>query len=270
MLTTSYLAHFGLSQAPFGKDIPDADLWLPPSKQDLVDQLQDAVTARESLLLYGEPGVGKTCVLRALRHRLGSHSFRLTYCHNAPVGRRDFYRQLCLAMALAPAATAGALFHSLASHIQDLRGDRCHPVLLLDEAHLLHQDTLDALHILLNYDWDSAPLLSLVLIGLPELQDRLALRRNRSLYSRLPRRLRIEPLTPEDTATYLRLRLHRVGCDRDLFTTDAIAMLHEAVAGTMRDLDRLAHAALRDAARKKRRLIERDCIQAILTAPPSA
>jgi type II secretory pathway predicted ATPase ExeA len=270
MAIISYQAHFGLTQAPFGKDTPDAELWLPPSKQDLVDEFQDAVTARESLLLCGEPGVGKTCVLRAVRHRLGSQSFRLTYCHNALVGRRDFYRQLCLAMALPPAATAGALFHTLTAHVQDLRGDRCHPVLLLDEAHLLQQDTLDALHILLNYDWDSAPLLSLVLIGLPELQDRLALRRNRSLFSRLQRRLRIDPLTPEDTAIYLRLRLRRAGCDRDLFTSDAIAMLHEAVAGTMRDLDRLAHAALRDAARKKRRLIERDSIQAILAAPLAA
>ena len=42
-----------------------------------------------------------------------------------------------------------------------------------DEAHLLHPDTLDHLHILLNYEWDSRALLSLVLIGLPELFDRL-------------------------------------------------------------------------------------------------
>jgi len=65
--------------------------------------------------------------------------------------------------------------------VQELSNDRVHPVFLLDEAHLLHQDTLDHLHILLNYGWDSQPLLSLVLIGLPELADRLALRRNRSL-----------------------------------------------------------------------------------------
>jgi type II secretory pathway predicted ATPase ExeA len=88
-----------------------------------------------------------------------------------------------------------------------------HPVFLLDEAHLLHQDVLDHLHILLNYEWDSKALLSLVLVGLPELDGRLAFRRNRSLYSRLGRRLAIDPLTPADTAEYVRRRLSRAGCD---------------------------------------------------------
>jgi adenylylsulfate kinase-like enzyme len=50
------------------------------------------------VLLTGKPGVGKTCVLRALRSRLPEQGFRLTYCHNATLGRRDFYRQLCLAL----------------------------------------------------------------------------------------------------------------------------------------------------------------------------
>jgi hypothetical protein len=71
------------------------------------------------------------------------------------------------------------------------------PVFLLDEAHLLHQDTLDHLHILLNYEWDSKAFLSLVLVGLSELDDRLALRRNRSLASRLHHRFFIGPLTPD-------------------------------------------------------------------------
>jgi len=59
-----------------------------------------------------------------------------------------------------------------------------------------------------------------------------------------------------DTAEYLRLR--RAGCERELFAFDAIALLHEATAGAMRDLDRLAAAALRETARRKRKLVERD------------
>ena len=259
-----YLSHFGLSAAPFSKDVPDTDLWVPPTKEEVVGDLVDALVAHESVLLVGEPGVGKTCVLRALRHRMPSQGYRLTYCHNVTLGRRDFYRQLCLALGLAPAATAGAVFHAVSTHVQECSADRQHPVFLLDESHLLHQDTLDHLHILLNYGWDSQPLLSLVLIGLPELADRLALRRNRSLHSRLARRLRIDPLTPDDTGAYIRMRMRRAGCEREVFCTDAIAMLHEAATGAMRDLDRLAQAALREGARKKRRLIERDTIQRVL------
>lgn len=206
-----YLTHFDLAEPPFSKEIPDAELWTPPSKEALVDDLVTAAGEHESILLVGEPGVGKTCVLRALRHRLPEARFRLTYCHNATLGRRDFYRQLCVALNLAPAATAAALFYAVSMHVQEVGRDNAHPVFLLDEAHLLHQDTLDHLHILLNYAWDSRALLSIVLVGLPELVDRLALRRNRSLYSRLYQRRRIEPLTVEDTADYLRHRLERVG-----------------------------------------------------------
>jgi type II secretory pathway predicted ATPase ExeA len=265
-MTAPYLAHFGLKEAPFTKEIPDSELWLPPSKTALVEELGDTLREHQSVVLVGEPGVGKTCVLRALRQRLPTQGFRLTYCHNATLGRRDFYRQLCLALGLSPFASAAAIFFTVSRNVEELAKDRVHPVFLLDEAHLLHQDMLDHLHILMNYQWDSKALLSLVLVGLPELDNRLGLRRNRSLYSRLQRRLYIEPLTPDDTGEYLRMRLTRAGCDRELFATDAIAMLHEAASGALRDIDRIATNALRESAKKKRKLVERDTLGRILEA----
>jgi general secretion pathway protein A len=262
-MTPAYLATFGLTEAPFSKEIPDAQLWLPPSKQAIVEALLEALAERASVLLVGEPGVGKTCVLRALRHHIPQAGFRLTYCHNATLGRRDFYRQLCLALGLSPSATAAAVFYAVSTHVEDLASERVHPVFLLDEAHLLHQDTLNHLHILLNYEWDSRALLSLVLVGLPELLDRLGTRRNRSLYSRIHHRLVIGPLTPDDTAEYLRMRLARAGCERELFPADAVALLHET-AGAMRDIDRLAAAALREAARRKRRLVDGEILARVI------
>jgi len=262
---TAHLDFFALTLEPFSKEIDDKDLWLPPSKRTLVDELVEAIEARESVVLTGEPGVGKTCVLRAFRHAIPPDRFRLTYCHNATLGRRDFYRQLCLALGLSPSATAAAVFYAVAQHVEELaRERRAHPVFLLDEAHLLHQDTLDHLHILLNYEWDSKALLSLVLVGLTDFDDRLRLRRNRSLASRLHRRFIIDPLTPEDTADYLRARLVRAGCDRDVFASDAVTVLHEATAGALRDLDRLATTCLRHAARKKRKTIERDIVARVV------
>jgi general secretion pathway protein A len=258
------LTHFALSADPFSKEVDDADLWLPPSKQALLDDLVDSAHGKKSVLLTGEPGVGKTCLLRAFRHALSSTTFRLTYCHNVTLGRRDFYRQLCLALGLARCNTAGDVFYAVSTHIEDLAKERLFPVFILDESHLLHQDTLDHLHILLNYAWDSRALLSLVLVGLPELEERLRLRRNRSLYSRLSHRLVIGALTPDDTADYLRVRLAKVGCSKELFTSDAIAMLHEAAGSSLRDTDRLALASLRAAARKKRKLVERDVLSRVL------
>ena len=145
-----YLDHFALKEPPFSKEVPDGELWLPASKQAVVEALLEALDEHASVVLVGEPGVGKTCVLRALRHRIPAAGFKLTYCHNATLGRRDFYRQLCHAVGLAPAATAGSLFYALSKHVEERAAERTHPVFLLDESHLLHQDTLDHLHILLN------------------------------------------------------------------------------------------------------------------------
>jgi general secretion pathway protein A len=264
MVTAKHLAHFGLKAAPFTKEVADTDLWMPPSKKAVVDELCEAADERASVQVIGEPGVGKTCVMRAVRQRLPPGAFRLTYYHNATLGRRDFYRHLCLALGLSPSATAAALFFAVSSHVEDLAKDKLHPVFLLDEAHLLHQDTLDHLHILLNYEWDSRALLSLVLVGLPELDDRMALRRNRSLRSRIHYRLSIDPLVPEDTADYIAFRLKAVDCDRDLFTSDAIAMIHETALGSLRDIDRVATAALRESARRKRKLVERDVVSHVV------
>ena len=252
--------HFALKEAPFAKGLPDDALWLPPSKAAAVDTICAAVKARENVLLTGEPGVGKTCVLRAVRHRLAQPDVRLTYCHNATLGRRDFYRQLCLALNLHPKATAAALFHAISSHVEELARDRIHPVFLLDEAHLLHQDTLDHLHILMNYAWDSQPLLSLILVGLPDLEDRMHLRRNRSLLSRMHRRIQLEALTVEDTKAYLSMRITRVGGTPDLFSDEAAAMLYEATLGNLRETDRLASLVLEEAATLDRARVERELV----------
>ena len=261
---TYYSDHFGFSGVPFSKEIDDAQLWLPPSKKGVVSDLVECVQERKHAVVTGEPGVGKTCVLRAARNALGTQAVRLTYCHNVTLGRRDFYRHLCHALAIPYGSTAGDVFLAVTRHVEDLARDRTFPVLLIDEAHLLHQDTLDHLHILLNYAWDSRALLSLVLVGLPELRQRLALRHNRSLHSRLHHRLEVSPLTPDDTFEYLRLRLARVGCTREVFASDATVLLHEATLDAMRDLDRLAATTLCETTRKKRKLVKRDMVARVI------
>ena len=263
-MSPDILAHFGLQAEPFSKEVGDADLWLPPSKQALLDELTEALHARTSALLVGDPGVGKTCLLRALRHALPTERFRLTYCHNVTLGRRDFYRQLCVALGIPRGNTAGEVFFAVSSHVEELAKERVFPVFLIDEAHLLHQDTLDHLHILLNYAWDSRALLSIVLIGLPELEDRLRLRRNRSLFSRMHHRLALGALTPDDTADYIKSRVARVGGPKDLFASDTLTLLHEATGGSLRDADRIATAALGLAARRKRKSVERELLGRVL------
>ena len=264
MSSAQWLRHFGLSESPFSKDLSDSDLWLPSSKKDLVDRLVEAVDERQHVLLTGEPGVGKTCTLRALRRRLPEAGYRLTYCHNATLGRRDFYRQLCLALNLSPKATAAAVFYAISAHVEELGRERIHPVFLLDESHLLRQDVLDHLHVLANYEWDSKPLLSLVLVGLPELGGRMKLARNRSLWSRIHCRVHIAQASDADTNEYVQYRVERAGQKRDLFSSDALSMLHEGTFGRLRDIDRVATLALKSAARRKLKTVDRDIVNDIL------
>lgn len=261
-MTTSsdVLAAFSLRSSPFSKEIDDADLWLPESKAALVAEIEEALGDRQSVMLLGEPGVGKTCVLRALRRRLPQAGFRLTYCRNATLGRRDFYRYLCHTLGLHPTSTAANLFLAVETHVHDLRRDKVHPVFLLDEAHLLHPDMLGHLHILMNYEWDARALVSLVMVGLPELEASLSRRAHRSLLTRLHHRFLLEPATVDDTAEYVKYRLSAAGTDRAIFPDDALAALHELSQGALREIDRLATAALRDAARRKKKLVDRDVI----------
>jgi type II secretory pathway predicted ATPase ExeA len=252
---------FDTARSPFSKEVEDKALWVPPSKKAPVDAIVDTIGGHGHVLLTGEPGAGKTVLLRIVRDVLPESRFRLTYCHNATLGRRDFYRQLCHAIGLPTKATAASVFNALSSYVEGLAAEENHhPVFLLDECHLMRDDMLDHLHILQNYQWDSKALLSLVLIGLPELHQRLKLRRHRSLMSRIHTRIAIEPLVADDTGGYLEYRLARVGCDRSVFPPDAIAVLHEHTGGLLRDIDRIATLALDHAARRRTKTVHKDIL----------
>ncbi len=266
MRSPAWLRHFALKDAPFSKDLGDKDLWLPSSRKNIVDDLVDALGERNHAVIVGEPGVGKTCILRALRARLPESGFRLTYCHNATLGRRDFYRQLCLALGLPVKATAAGVFFALNNHVTELARDRVHPVFLLDEAQLMRDEVLQHLHILSNYSWDQKPLLSIVLVGLPDLWRRLSLGIHRSLWSRIHCRVALEHASAEDTVEYISYRLERVGGKHTLFASNALALLHEATVGQLRDIDRVATACLRNAARKKIKRVDIELLQDALDA----
>jgi type II secretory pathway predicted ATPase ExeA len=120
MLTPKDLERFGLSDVPFTKDLAPDDFWLTSHRQGAIDRVVSAVQARQSVLLCGDPGVGKTCVMRAVREALPPAGYRLTYCHNVTLGRRDFYRQLTVALGLNAKATAAALFHAVSTHVTEL------------------------------------------------------------------------------------------------------------------------------------------------------
>jgi general secretion pathway protein A len=77
-------------------------------------------------------------------------------------------------------------------------------------------------------------------------------------------RVQLGAASPEDTAEYIEYRVRAVGGDTTPFSSDAVAILHEASSGRLRDIDRLATNALRHAASRKVRIVDRSVLGKVL------
>jgi general secretion pathway protein A len=267
------LSIYSLTRLPFSKDIPASEMLDTEALQAARERLEAALEGRTSAVVTGDPGSGKTCLLRAMEESLPQGRYRMHYVHNATVNRRDFYRQLSIAMGLEPRTTFVGLFASITQHIEDLAGQhKLRVVLLLDEAHLLPIQVLDQLHILLNYQRDSKPWLSIILVGLPELREILKRNILQSLNGRIPMRVHIPPLDADQVKQYVRHRMAMAGCRREVFADDGLLLIWKATGGIMRRIDVLATRCLEFAANGKSNLVDatiteaaiRDCAEALL------
>lgn len=269
-MTDQIQEFFQLRRRPFDKDLPDEALWLDPERTDAVDRLVDAVRNRQHALVFGEPGVGKNCVVRGLRSRLSPVHFRLTYTPSVGLGKRDFYKQICLALGIECKLMPATLYAAIQNNLATLAKERVHPILVWDEGHLMPDSVLGTLHVLANFQWDAEPVVSLVLVGLPDLGDRLKLGIHRSLLTRIGHKIEITPATPEQTAAYVNKRVEDAGARGAIFAPDALAVLHELTGGVLRSVDVLADASLRVAAHQKKKLVDRTVVRAAFPLTPLA
>lgn len=262
---------FGLDRPPFDKDVSADLLWMDGGRQQAIERLLTTVSHRQHALVLGEPGVGKTCVLRGLREQLSPAHFRVDYLAHVTLGRRDFYRQLCILLGTEPKATPAAMFEAIQREcITRASEHRIHAVVVLDELHLMPDPTLSHLHLLANFEWDSEPLLSMVFVGLPELHDRLRLGIHRSLLTRIHTKIELAPGSPELTAAYVRRRLTDAGARSEIFTADGLSVLHELSGGLLRSIDVLALASLRLATAEDQTLVDRAIVRRALHHTPLA
>lgn len=267
------LSLYALTRLPFSKDLPASEMLDTEALHAGRERLKAALEGRTSAVVTGDSGSGKTCLLRALEEDLPQGRYRLHYVHNATVNRRDFYRQLSIGMGLEPRATFAALFSSVSQHIQDLASQhKLRVVLLIDEAHLLPISVLDQMHILLNFERDSKPWLSIILVGLPELRETLKRNVLQSLTARIPIRVHLPPLDADQVQHYVRHRMTAAGCRREIFAEDGLLLISKATGGIMRRIDVLATRCLEIAAKGKSNLVDatvveaaiRDCAEALL------
>jgi len=256
------LSTYGLTGPPFSKEIAPAEMFRTETLQNGRQLLKAALEGRSCAVVTAESGCGKTCLWRSVENDLPHGRYRIHYLHNSTVNRRDFYRQISMAMGLEPRASYSALFASVSQHIEELAGQhKLRIVLAIDEAHLLPIHVLEQLHLILNYDRDSKPWLSIILIGLPPLRE--TLRRNvlASLMARFPCRIDLAPLDTEQVKDYLRHRMTIAGCKREIFAEDAMLLIAKATTGIMRRIDILGEQCLLVALPTRSQLVDASIVQ---------
>ena len=112
------LQHFGFTRLPLDKDT--AELWDDGALAPLRERFQWLLQSPGVGLLTGEPGVGKTTVLRSLTASLNPHRYLVIYQADTDFGRIDIYRGLARSLGVEPSYRRAQLWKDIKEHIHDL------------------------------------------------------------------------------------------------------------------------------------------------------
>ncbi len=147
-------------------------------------------------------------------------------------------------MKVEPAHAFTRLLPQLLDTLHNLARKNRFPLLVVDEAHLLPAELFDQLRFLLNDDFDANSLLTLVLLGQPDLTAKLRFAPYQALNQRIAVRFSLLPLDLEETAAYVKHQLRVVDFNQQLFSDAFVAALHHHVKGVPRLINNICRAAL--------------------------
>jgi len=244
-------AHFGLTGAPFTREIPPTRMWRHPGLDEFVSDLEATVSARDSAAVIAPSGAGKTALIRRLVDKLPEARYRVADIKVTAVGARDLYRSLACAMGVEPRGTWPSLLESLQAHANALAATEARrTVLIVDEAQDLRPGVLATLRMLTNFKLDSELLISLILIGDTGLDSLLHRPDMEAMRSRLSCVIRLRLLNRGETKSYIDHRLDIVGARTQLIDEPAVEAVYDYTRGNIRAIDHLCRTALDLAARR--------------------
>jgi len=238
---------FGFTTKPFGKTPDPSFLYESPQHREALARLEYAVDEKELAVLVGEIGSGKTTLSRALIDRIGD-ARPVILLINPRLTPNQLLRSIAVGLGLQPAKLRCDVLEQIQSKLVELYESRREPVLIIDEAQLLPgKATFDEIRLLTNFQLDDQNLLSVLLIGQPELDWRLDRAAYAPLRQRIGMRYSLGPLPLEETIAYIEHRIRVAGANRNPFSRAAMEEIHARSGGIPRLINTLATTALLDA-----------------------
>lgn len=241
-----YLAHFGLSQPPFGIT-PDTE-FVYPSRSHLegLNLLHLALASGEGFIkVVGEIGTGKTLLCRNFLAELGPQ-WRAAYIPNPQLQPRELLLEV--ADELDAGGGGGNASHAIKRinrRLLEMAAEGTQAVICIDEAQTMPRLTLESLRLLSNLETEKRKLLHIVLFGQPELDSMLAAHSARQIRQRIAFQHQLRKLDAGEVAHYVRQRLHIAGQGSEpVFSATALRSLARRAGGTPRLINILAHKAM--------------------------
>ncbi|RUM58928.1 MAG: AAA family ATPase [Persephonella sp.] len=245
----NYLEYYGLKEDPF-KITPDYRYFYPShSHKKAEDLLKFVIDNGEGFcLITGEPGLGKTTVIRKFISTL-SKNIIYAFVLTPKLSPEEFLNVVLDDLGLKVNGTLSK--HELIKRFRDFLIDKIKKgkkvLIIVDEAHNLPVETLEELRLLSNLETEKEKLVQIILLGQPELERKLKSPELRQLDQRIPNRIKLEPLTKEETEKYIHHRLYIAGNKSIKFDDKAVKKIYKYSKGIPRIINILSSRALMSA-----------------------
>jgi general secretion pathway protein A len=231
-----YDAFYGFREPPFNITPDPRFLYFSERHREAYNHVLFGIRERKGFIqLTGEVGAGKTTVCRAILEELGS-DFRTALILNPCLTETQLLRAILVELGLTPRRLDRAAYLEILNEfLLGQLGEGKDVVLLIDEAQDLTDDLLEQVRLLSNLETDQRKLLQIVLIGQPELREKLDSKSLRQLRQRILVRYHLAPLSREETEKYILHRLYVAGAaGRPSFNSWAIRRIHRYSRGIPR------------------------------------
>jgi general secretion pathway protein A len=234
--------HWALSRRAFA-NTPDPEFIYRSAAfaEGLARLLYDATQLRGGLsLITGEIGCGKTMLAQALASQLSGSPSDVIVLPYSKVTPAQLLAVLARGIELESAPRGRLpLFEALGARLAELHRNARRPVLVVDEAQLASPSLLEEIRLLTNFEDRQDKHLHVVLLGQPELRDRV--RKRPQIDQRVSLRFHVEPMEMDDVRGYVEHRLRVAGGDASrIFSREAVDALAERSAGVPRRVNTLA------------------------------